>query len=92
MCIYAFNNDAGLEGWFSLIFRKLGEGWIDPERDARRGLGAGSSSFIDVLPAIIEVARGRTDLLSMRGRVGFGLRDGEWGSGVEPCWPRKGPS
>ncbi len=80
MCIYAFNDDAGLEGWFSLIFEP--RGGFDQIRSARL-LDVvwlqDRSSFTDVLPAIIEVARRRTDLLSIRGRVGFGLHDGDMG-------------
>jgi hypothetical protein len=36
-------------------------------------------SFVDVLPAIIEVAHRRSDVLSIRGRIGMGLRDGLMG-------------
>ncbi len=80
MSIYTFRNDAGEEGWFAMVFEP--RGGLEQIRSARLldvVWPQNRSSFTDVLPAIVEVARRRTDLLSMRGRVGFGLHDGDLG-------------
>jgi hypothetical protein len=74
--IYRFSSSSGHEGWFSLIFARRGH--RDQIRAARLKdvvWPFEHMAFTDVIPAIAEAARDRTDLLSIRGRVGLALED-----------------
>jgi hypothetical protein len=75
--IYRFADQEGVEGWFALGFDKRGQ--KNQIRSARLVDVVWPSqriSFTDVLPAILAAARSKSDLFSIRGRVGLGLRDG----------------
>jgi len=74
--IYRFTDPAGREGWFALQFTRRGH------KDQIRNASVTDVvwpfqhlTFTDVLPAIIEVAKDRSDVLSIRGRVGLGIAD-----------------
>jgi hypothetical protein len=75
--IYCFTAPSGAEGWFVLDFGRRGR---DQEIRSARLVDvvwpSHQLSFLDVLPAIIDVASPRSDVLSIRGRVGMALRDG----------------
>jgi hypothetical protein len=78
--IYRFSDQVGTEGWFVLNFGRRGR--QEQIRSARLADVVWPSkrlSFADVLPAIIEVAYPRADVLSIRGRVGLALHDGVLG-------------
>ena len=75
--VYRFANQDSLEGWFALTFDRRGRN--SQIRNARLIDAVWPTerlSFTDVLPAVIAAARPRTDLLSIRGRVGLALQDG----------------
>ncbi len=75
--IYRFADQEGLEGWFALNFDRRGR--KDQIRSARLVDVVWPSHripFTDVLPAILAAAGPRSDLLSIRGRIGLELRDG----------------
>ena len=76
VAVYRFSSAGGHEGWFSLIFARRGH--REQIRAARLNdvvWPYEHMAFTDVIPAIVEAARDRTDLLSIRGRVGLGLQD-----------------
>jgi hypothetical protein len=78
--IFAFKDENGREGWFALRFDRRGR--LEQIRTTRLidvVWPVGHMNFTDVLPAILEIARPRADLVSIRGRVGLGLRDGVGG-------------
>ena len=76
MAIYTFIDEAGLEGWFCLAYQSRGgQEQIRSARLVDVVWPQTRTSFAEVLPAIMEAARLRSDLLSMRGRVGLGLQD-----------------
>ena len=80
MAIFTFTDNAGLDGWFALGFQV--RGGLDQIQSARLldvVWPRSEASFTEVMPAIIEAARSRADLLSMKGRVGLGLHDGDVG-------------
>jgi hypothetical protein len=75
--VYRFADQEGLEGWFALTFDRRGRN--NQIRSARLVDAVWPNerlSFTDVLPAVIAAARPRSDLLSIRGRVGLALQDG----------------
>jgi hypothetical protein len=74
--IYRFSSASGHEGWFSLTFGRRGHD--DQIRAARVNDVVWPSehmAFTDVIPAIAQAAKDRTDVLSIRGRVGLALQD-----------------
>jgi hypothetical protein len=74
--IYHFSSPSGHEGWFSLIYARRGH--HDQIRAARLNdvvWPHEHMAFADVIPAIADTARRRTDLLSIRGRLGLALED-----------------
>jgi hypothetical protein len=74
--IYRFTSPTGHEGWFSLIFARRGH--HEQIRAARVNdvvWPFQHMAFTDVIPAMAEAARDRTDVLSIRGRVGLELED-----------------
>ncbi len=74
--MYRFADPAGREGWFVLRFEPRGhKHQIRSARLVDVVWPFQHLAFIDVLPAIIEVAKNRSDLLSIRGRVGLGIHD-----------------
>jgi hypothetical protein len=78
--IYRFQDQAGRDGWFAIRFERRGRNeQIKSARVADLVWPYPDLAFTDVLPAIIEVARLRSDLLSIRGRVGLGIQDGSAG-------------
>src|SRR5262249_8044868 len=75
--IYRFEDQAGRDGWFAIRFERRGrDDQIKSARVADGGWPFPDLAFTDVLPAIIEVAKDRSDVLSIRGRVGLALQDG----------------
>jgi hypothetical protein len=74
--IYRFRTPDGHEGWFSIGYA---------HRGCRKQIRAACLKdvvwpvermpFTDVIPAIVEVVKPRSDVLSIRGRVGTGLKD-----------------
>ena len=75
--IYRFADQEGLEGWFALTFARRGRNQqIRSARLVDVVWPTQRLSFADVLPAVIAAARPRSDMLSIRGRVGLGLQDG----------------
>ena len=78
--IFRFTNPAGAEGWFSVYFSPRGRhGQIRSVRLLDVVWPDEQMSFADVLGALVAVAKSGCDLVSIRGRVGLGLRDGELG-------------
>ena len=76
LATYTFIDNAGVEGWFSLVFEP--RGGLQQIRSARLVdvvWPETRMSFAEVLPAVTQAARVRSDLLSIRGRVGLGLQD-----------------
>jgi len=74
--IYRFADPSGREGWFALRFDRRGRN--DQIRCARLidvVWPFQHMAFTDVLPAMIEVAKDRSDVVSIRGRIGLGLQD-----------------
>jgi hypothetical protein len=78
--LYSFTGDAGQEGWFALLHDRRG---INNQIRSARLLDVvwpeKRIPFVNVLPAIIAVARQYTDLLSIRGRIGLKLANGTAG-------------
>jgi hypothetical protein len=75
--VFSFHDNIGREGWFAL--RHDLRGRLQQIRTARLTdvvWPGDQMEFIDVLPAILEVARPHCDLVSIRGRVGLGLKEG----------------
>jgi hypothetical protein len=75
--IYRFRSTAGDEGWFAVAHDRRGR--TDQIRTTRVLdviWPVDRMSFRDVLPALVEVARQSSDLLSIRGRIGLGLGTG----------------
>ena len=72
--VYTFRRDDGSEGWFAVTFARRGR--LDQIRTTRLldvVWPSDKLAFPDLLPAILEVAATRSDLLSIRGRTGLGL-------------------
>ena len=75
--IYRFADQEGLEGWFALMFDLRGRNrQIRTARLVDIVWPNQRLSFTDLLPAVIAAARPRSDMLSIRGRVGLALQDG----------------
>ena len=89
--IYRFADRSGSEGWFALEFgRRGGREQIRCARVTDVVWPPGRFSATDVLPAIIEVAHPRADVLSIRGRVGLALPDGVKGVRSRPLLAPEG--
>jgi hypothetical protein len=76
LTLHRFQDTTGREGWFGLSF--VPRGRDDQIRSARLYDVVWPHehyAFAEILPAIVEVAAQRTDLLSIRGRIGLGLSD-----------------
>jgi hypothetical protein len=74
--MYRFADPVGREGWFVLQFEPRGrKHQIRSARLKDVVWPCQHLAFIDVLPVIIEVAKDRSDVLSIRGRFGLGIQD-----------------
>jgi hypothetical protein len=72
--VYLFRGPTGDEGWFSVAQDRRGrKDQIRTTRVLDVVWPAERMTFADILPALLDVARRRSDLLSIRGRVGLGL-------------------
>lgn len=72
--LHTFRTAAGLEGWFAVQHDRRGHReQIRTTRLVDVVWPSDQLAFTDILPAILEVALPRSDLISIRGRVGLGL-------------------
>ena len=92
VAIYRFSTPAGHEGWFSIGYSlRGGRKQIRAARLNDVVWPVEHMPFTDVIPAIVEVVKPRSDLLSIRGRVGTGLKDLQsWDCENEHFWAPEG--
>jgi hypothetical protein len=78
--VYQFADGRGREGWFSLRFDRRGRNQqIRSTRLVDITWPYQHMNFLDVLPVVVEIAASRSDVVSIRGQLSLGLREGVLG-------------